>query len=138
MPLPVDPGGVSGAVCEISFTSGTGTYTLSGPAAGGVQTSFFRFADFYADGDHIPSYRVTDTSYTEICSGVYSANTLTRDALIKSTTGAFIDWPVTGQRQVTPIILLQGLVLCPTMPTNGQVLVWDAVNMWWCPMTLIR
>jgi len=70
-----------------------------------------------------------------VVTGTFTAPAgLSRTTFRLSSTGAFIDWPATGQRIVTPLI--HGIPICATPPTNGQVLAWDAVKKEYCPETL--
>lgn len=103
-----DPGAGSAAIQDISFTSGTGSYTLDKGIAGKN-----RIENAYSDGAAITVY-VTDTSQMEVVTGVYSAaaNTISRATLVMSSTGGLINWPTTGQRIVTPIA---------SAPTTGGV-----------------
>ncbi len=93
-----DPGALSATVSQISTTSGLGPYVLSRR-----RSAYATFADVYNNGDTI-TYTVQNTADKEVVTGVFSGgDTLSRDTLIYSTTGAFIDWPASGQRIVQPI-----------------------------------
>src|SRR4051812_546756 len=101
-----DPGGPSGAVAEITLTSGTGPYQLSAGPPGGPLAQYFRFADVFLDGAPI-TYEVDDTAKKEVVDGVFNlaTNTLSRDTVLFSSNGnALIDWPATGQRTVRPLV----------------------------------
>lgn len=120
-----DPGALSAVFVQVSNTSGLGSYTLGVPIRDKRPLS-----EGYPDGSTL-TYHVTDSSGTvEVARGVLTGNTLTR-TLVISSTGALIDWPATGQRNVTP--LLGGLSICLEPPNNGQVLIWDALVGEWCP-----
>jgi hypothetical protein len=124
----VDPGANSAAIAQLTTTPGLGTYTLGMPIRDKLP-----FSTVYIDGITV-KYHVTDTSGTsEEVEGVYSLsdNTLTRDTLLLSSTGSFIDWPASGQRVVTPLI--PPLPICDIPPTIGQLLAWDGTE--WCPIT---
>jgi hypothetical protein len=122
-----DPGALSAAVAQLTTTSGLGSYTLGMP----IRDKLL-IAAAYLDGETI-TYLVTDASGTsEVTTGVFtSPDSLTRDILVLSSTGSFIDWPASGQRIVTPLIRFP---ICDTIPTIGQVLAWDGTE--WCPITL--
>lgn len=122
-----DPGSLSAAVAQLTTTSGLGSYTLGMP----IRDKLL-IAAAYLDGETI-TYLVSDTSGTsEVSTGVFtSPDSLTRDILVLSSTGSFIDWPASGQRVVTPLIRFP---ICDTVPTIGQVLAWDGTE--WCPITL--
>lgn len=79
-------------VVENSSTTGTGTYSLSGPPGGSAYRGFVQA--FTTGKTIIYVARREDNTKWEICYGVItdgSPDTLTR-TLIKSSTGALIDW----------------------------------------------
>lgn len=122
-----DPGALSASIAQLSITAGLGTYALGQPIRDKLPISAA-----YADGD-VFRYQATDTSGTqEVCEGTFSlvANTLTRDTLIVSSTGSFINWPDTGQRIITPLVRFP---ICDTPPLDGQALIWDATLNDYCP-----
>ncbi len=123
-----DPGSLSASFAQITTTAGLGTYTLDKTIRDKLPIS-----DGYVTGDTL-TYHVTDASgQMEITTGTFTTppDMLTRDTLVLSSTGSFIDWPTTGQRIVTPIT--NGIPICDTPPINGQVLIWDSMIMKWCP-----
>lgn len=76
-------------VRQRSVTTGTGTYTLVGDAA----LSFRTFAAALADGDTVDCVVVMGANY-ELGRYTYSAGTLARTAIVKSSNGdAAVDWP---------------------------------------------
>lgn len=121
-----DPGAFSASIAQLTTTSGIGTYTLGMPIRDKLPISAA-----YVDGEPI-RYQVTDTSGTqEVCDGTFAlaSNTLTRDTLVMSSTGSFIDWPLTGQRVVTP--LLRFPICDDVVPQIGDSLVWNGID--YCP-----
>jgi hypothetical protein len=122
-----DPGALSAAVSQLTATSGLESYTLGMP----IRDKLL-FTAAYIDGEII-TYLVTDTSGTsEVTTGIFTwPDSLSRDTLVLSSTGSFIDWPASGQRVVTPLIRFP---ICDTAPTVGQVLEWNGTE--WCPATL--
>lgn len=88
---------------EASTTTGTGTYTLNGVPFDSDRTTF---ANVINDQDQVVYIAVEtgDASTFEVNIGTWTAagNTLTRDVLLFSTTGAAINWG-TGTRQVRAI-----------------------------------
>jgi hypothetical protein len=132
-----DPGAPSGAVAEVTTTSGLGPYQLQ-PAPPNALAAYFRFADVYADGAKI-TVEVDNTAKKEIITGIFdlAANTISRPpaGLLFSSDGpgVLINWPATGQRTIRPLISA-GIPICATPPTIGQVLEWDGTE--WCPATL--
>lgn len=76
-------------VRQRSVTTGTGTYTLVGAAA----LSFRTFAAALVDGDTVDCVVVMGANY-ELGRYTYSAGTLARTAIVKSSNGdAAVDWP---------------------------------------------
>lgn len=127
-----DPGAPSGAVAEITFTAGLGSYQLS-PTSPNALAAYFRFADVYPSGSPI-TVEVDDTAKKEIVTGIFDggSNTISRDqVLFSSNANQLVDWPVTGQRAIRPLV---NLPICATPPTVGQVLAWDGIK--WCPITI--
>jgi hypothetical protein len=119
-----EPGAPSAGIAQLTTTSGLGSYTLGMPIRDKLPISAA-----YDDGVLL-RYRVTDDSSTqEINEGVFTApDQLTRDTLIISSTGDFVSWPTTGQRIITPLVILP---ICDVVPVIGQALLWDGTE--WCP-----
>jgi hypothetical protein len=99
---------IADRVKENSTTTGTGTYTLAGAAAG-----FRAFSAAFTNGLQV-FYVAVDSAGVdwEIGIGTYSASTLTRDTIIASTNaGNAFSW-ASGTRTVfcdAPAIALQTL-----------------------------
>ncbi len=125
-----DPGSLSASLSQVTTTAGLGAYTLDKPIRDKLPIS-----DGYITGDTL-IYHVTDASgQMEVVHGTFTTppDMLTRNTLILSSTGSFIDWPSSGQRIVTPIATLP---ICDTPPLDKQVLEWDAAQKKYCPATL--
>lgn len=86
-------------VQEVSTTSGTGAYTLSGAIA-----NSFTFASKVPDGE-VVIYEATDEGQREFAYGRFEyPNILHRISPIStSNSNEVVDWPVTGQRVITAI-----------------------------------
>jgi len=126
----MDPGAWSATAAEVSFTAGTGDYTL-----GGAIPAYFRFADIpgIVSGATV-RYSASDTSgQTELGLGIWlSPETLSRDTIFRSTNGnAAVNWPANGQVIVRALNV--GIPLCAAVPLNGQVLIWSDAEQAWCP-----
>lgn len=97
-----DPGALSSSVAQLSTTSGLGSYSLGKS----IKDKLTFVSAGYISGD-IVRYNVTDTSgQQENVQGIFTTppDQLTRDTLLLSSTGSFIDWPLSGQRIVTPLV----------------------------------
>jgi hypothetical protein len=89
-------------VAEVSFTSGTGSYVVSGALA-----NSYRFLDKLSDGASNLLIEVTDSSKVEYTKATFTApNILTRDLIVSSSNSddSEIDWPATGQRIIRLIL----------------------------------
>lgn len=76
-------------VRETTVTAGTGTYALAGAAVG-----FRAFSEALSNGDTVDYCVVMGVNY-EIGRGTYSAGTLARTTVLKSSNAdAAVDWPV--------------------------------------------
>src|SRR6266700_1403183 len=93
-----DPGAISAAVAQITTTSGS----LGPIVLGKTLANFMKFSQVYENGDSL-TFVIDDGAKKEIVTGVYSSDSLTIVTLVYSTTGALIDWGVSGQRVVRPI-----------------------------------
>jgi hypothetical protein len=122
----------SAVVYEYSYSTGTGPYMLAG-AVGSWKT----FSASYGDGATVV-YRASDhSSNTEYVIGSFNAaaGTLSRMIILGSSNGNNpINW--SGRTRVLVHALVQGLALCNTAPTDGQVLAYDAATGEWCPATI--
>ena len=126
------------AIYEFSYTSGnSGVYQLAGAWGG-----FFTFLSEWPAGSSSIPIRVTDGSAnTEISNATYdaTANTLTVNGgvpLASTNGGALVNWSGRTRLLVHALVTSTAFPLCPTPPTAGQILVWDAVNHEWCPADL--
>ncbi len=89
-------------VAEVSFTSGTGNYVVSGALA-----NSYRFLDKLSDGASNLLIEVTDSAKVEYTKATFTApNILTRDLIVSSSNSddSIIDWPSTGQRIIRLIL----------------------------------
>ncbi len=126
-----DPGSLSASFAQITTTSGLGSYTLGKTIRDKLPLSVG-----YTSGSII-TYHVTDTSgQLEVVTGTFTSDTLTRDILVLSSTGNFIDWPQTGQRIVTPIPL--PVNMGATTSWDGADLVWQSGTKDWRPDRRVR
>lgn len=91
-------------VCEISYTSGTGDYVVSGAIATD-QFGAFRFRDKVANLANV-FIKVTNGPSTEYVKGIFTyPDKISRDNVVNSSNdNNKIDWPETGQRIVELVI----------------------------------
>jgi hypothetical protein len=122
-------------------TQTPGVYQLTGALPGR-----FPFSSEFAAGATVP-IRVTNGDKTpsdaEISVATYNAagsrvpNTLTVSTVTASTNGgALVHWTGSTRLIIRALAAGGGLPLCATAPTDGQILVWDAMTSKWCPADL--
>jgi hypothetical protein len=122
-------------------TQTPGVYQLTGALSGR-----FPFSSEFAAGA-TATIRVTNGDETpsdaEISVAIYNAagsrvpNTLTVSTVTASTNdGALVNWTGSTRLIIRALAAGGGLPLCATPPTNGQILVFSAMNNEWCPADL--